>query len=54
MSIVMFILAMVFIIAAICTGTCFIRVGGEWKTVGITYGLLIIGCVLFGIALTTN
>ena len=52
MGTVLVILAMVFFCAGILTGTCLIRVGNEWKTVGITYGLLLIGIALFGIALS--
>ena len=52
MNTVLVLFAMTFYIAAICTGSGFIKAGEGWKTVGITYGLLAVGITLFGIALS--
>ena len=46
--------AMIFIIASMLFATNIIKVKNEWKSVGITYGLLAIGCVFFGLLLTLN
>ena len=48
----LFLGAMVFIIASMLFATNIIKVKNEWKSVGVTYGLLAIGCGFFGIALT--
>ena len=45
-------LAMVCFVAAIAVGSDFIKVKGEWKSVAVTYGILILGIGLFGIVLT--
>ena len=46
--------AMIFIVASMMVATDLIKVKNEWKSVGITYGLLAVGCVLFGLLLTLN
>ena len=46
--------AMIFFIASMLFATNIIKVKNEWKSVGITYGLLAAGCVLFGLLLTLN
>lgn len=46
------ILAMAFYMGAVATGANFIKFKNEWKCVAVSYSLLIIGAVIFGIALT--
>ena len=48
------ILAMAFYMGAVATGSNFIKFKNEWKCVAVTYSLLIIGAVIFGIALTLD
>ena len=52
MGIFMIILAMAFYMGAVATGTNFINFRNEWKCVAVSYSLLVIGAVIFGIALT--
>lgn len=46
--------AMIFFIASMLFATNIIKVKNEWKSVGIAYGLLAIGCIFFGLLLTLN
>ena len=45
-------IAMVAWIGAVATGSDFIKVKGEWKSVSVTWGLLAVGIVMFGIVLS--
>ena len=49
---ILLLLAVTFFGAAIIVGSDFIKVKGEWKSVVVTYGLLAVGVLLFGIVLT--
>lgn len=46
------ILSMFTFIIVILLGSNTIKITNEWLSVAITYGVLSIGCVLFGLALT--
>ena len=46
------ILSMFTFIIVILLGNDTIKITNEWLSVAITYGVLSIGCVLFGLALT--
>jgi hypothetical protein len=48
------ILAMAFYMGAVATGSNFIKFKNEWKCVAVSYSLLVIGAVIFGIALTLD
>ena len=52
MSTYLIILAMVFYLLAVATGSNLIRFKNEWLCVAVTYGLLFTGAIIFGIALT--
>lgn len=46
--------AITFFIASMLFSTNIIKVKNGWKSVGISYGLLAIGCVFLGLLLTLN
>ena len=46
------ILSMITFVIVILLGSNTIKITNEWISVGVTYGVLSIGCVLFGLALT--
>ena len=52
MNNILVLIAAGFFLAAIAVGSDFIKVRGEWKSVAVTYSLLIIGITFFGFGLT--
>lgn len=49
---VLMFVAITFFIASMLFATNTVKVKNEWRSVGITYGLLAIGCIFFGLVLT--
>ena len=54
MSTILVLIAVVFFIMAILTGTNIIKVRSEWASVALAYGFLAIGGGIFGIVLTLS